>query len=146
MSGGLPGAPPDGPWMRPRQTAEERRLLGLFRELAAGDRSALLAFAAFLAQGGASAVVGTGEPEPESRPPPAPRDIPRPPSETLVAAIKRLSATYDMLERERLLNETSALMSAHVLRGRPATEVIDDLEALFARHYREYRARQGFHD
>jgi hypothetical protein len=45
--------------------------------------------------------------------------MPRPSQESVVAAIKRLSKTYEMLDRGPMLNETSALMSAHVLQGRP---------------------------
>ena len=40
-----------------------------------------------------------------------------------------------MLDRAKLLNETSVLVSQHVIHGRDAREVIDDLEALFRRHY-----------
>jgi hypothetical protein len=46
-----------------------------------------------------------------------------------------------MLDRGPMLHETSALMSAHVLQGRDAAEVIDALEALFGRHYQDYRTR-----
>ena len=45
---------------------------------------------------------------------------------------------YPMLDRERMLSETSGLMAAHTLQGRAAKEVIDDLEAMFERHYREF--------
>jgi hypothetical protein len=105
-----------------------------FRALGAAERDTLLAFAAFLVQRSAAMQEphgGPGEPTP----------VPRPSSESVVAAIKRLSLTFAMLDRGPMLNETSALMSAHVLQGRPANEVIDDLEALFARHYRDYRAK-----
>jgi hypothetical protein len=34
--------------------------------------------------------------------------------------------------------ETSSLMTAHIMRGRPAPDVIDDLEALFERYYRDH--------
>jgi hypothetical protein len=105
-----------------------------FRALAAAERDTLLAFAEFLAQRGAPT------PEPH-RGPREPIPVPRPSTESVVAAIKRLSKTYAMLDRGPMLNETSALMSAHVLQGRSASEVIDDLEALFARHYRDYRAK-----
>jgi hypothetical protein len=44
-----------------------------------------------------------------------------------------------MLERGDLLHEASSLMSAHVLQGRAAAQVIDELEDLFARHYAAYR-------
>ena len=53
-------------------------------------------------------------------------------------AIKRLSATYYMLERERLLDQTSSLMMAHVLQGRDAVSVIDELEVIFSEHYQRY--------
>lgn len=67
--------------------------------------------------------------------------IPRPEEESVVAAIKRLSESYHMLERSALLTETSSLMTAHVMHGRTADEVIDDLEALFQRHYEELVAK-----
>lgn len=60
-----------------------------------------------------------------------PLSIPRPEQETVVAAMKRLRETYPMLDPEQLLNEASGLMSAHMLQGRPANEVIDELEQLF---------------
>ena len=113
-------------------SADERRLIKVFRSLAPTDRETLLAFAEFLAQ----------RPSPSAPPAPAePQPLPRPAQETVVGAIKRLSATYEMLSREALLNETSALMSAHLLQGRAAAEVIDELESLFARHYAAYRSR-----
>ncbi|EGV18581.1 hypothetical protein [Thiocapsa marina] len=105
-----------------------------FRALGAAERETLLAFAEFLVQRGAAT------PETHSGPR-EPTPVPRPSAESVVAAIKRLSKTYGMLDRGPMLNETSALMSAHVLQGRSAREVIDDLEALFARHYRDYRAK-----
>jgi hypothetical protein len=70
---------------------------------------------------------------------PAPVEIPRPESETVVAAIKRLRATYPMLDPARLLNETSVLMAQHVTQGRAAGEVIEELEVLFRSHYERSR-------
>lgn len=64
-----------------------------------------------------------------------PEIIPRPEQESVVKAIKRLSASYPMLDRGKMLNETSVLMSQHVIQGRDAVEVIDELEVLFRRHY-----------
>lgn len=64
-----------------------------------------------------------------------PADIPRPESESVVAAIRRLSQTFPMLDKEALLHETSALMTAHLMQGRGAVEVIDELEIVFRRHY-----------
>jgi len=43
-----------------------------------------------------------------------------------------------MLERNKLLHETSNQMTRHVIHGVPTVTVIDDLEALFHRHYEAY--------
>jgi len=111
----------------------ERRLVRAFRALAPADRETLLAFAAFLVQ--------RDNVKAQREEPPDPVPLPRPGEETVVAAIRRLSKSYAMLDRGAMLNETSALMSAHVLHGRSAREVIDDLEALFARYYQDYRTK-----
>ncbi|AGA91354.1 hypothetical protein Thimo_2634 [Thioflavicoccus mobilis 8321] len=108
---------------------DERRLLRLFRALEPGDRRTLLAFAAFLEGYGAETEAAPREPE----------LLPRPPQENVVAAIRRLSQSYPMLERSALIGEASSLMSAHLLQGRAAADVIDELEALFARYYAAYR-------
>ncbi|MCG5536731.1 Crp/Fnr family transcriptional regulator [Ectothiorhodospira mobilis] len=104
----------------------ETRLRRILRRLPQAQRETLVSFAEFLAQRHPA----------EEAPLPEPEAIPRPREETVVKAMKRLSATYPMLDKSRLLNETSALMSQHVMQGRPAQEVIDELETLFARHYR----------
>lgn len=67
----------------------------------------------------------------------APLDIERPAAENVVVAIKRLRATYPMLDPAKLLNETHDLMNQHVMQGRGAVEVIDELEILFRRHYEQ---------
>jgi hypothetical protein len=86
---------------------------------------------------------GAGDESPSTTGPAEPDTITRPAQETVVGAIKRLSLSYHMLDRRRMLDETSSLMAAHVLNGRPARDVIDELEALFARHYDAYRDRFG---
>jgi hypothetical protein len=62
-------------------------------------------------------------------------DIPRPQQESVVAAIKRLSASYHMVDRSKMLHETSGLVTQHVMQGRDAAAVIDDLELLFKNIY-----------
>jgi hypothetical protein len=104
----------------------------LFRSLDEKDRLVLLRFADFLASGGGGA-------RDDDEAPVEPELLPRPAKESVVAAIKRLSRSYHMLDRSAMLNETSTLMAAHVLNGRPAKDVIDDLEALFVRSYTQYR-------
>lgn len=67
-----------------------------------------------------------------------PLEQPRPQDENVVAAIKRLRASYFMLNTDDLLNETSALMAEFMIQGRDAVAVIDDLEHLFDNHYQKY--------
>jgi len=115
-------------------SAEERRLIKWLRALDPAERDTLLAFADFLA-------ARTGRGRRESEVAREPNILPRPERESVVGAIRRLSQSYDMLERDALLHETSDLMSGHILQGRPAGEVIEELEAVFARHYHDYRTR-----
>ena len=127
------------PSVLPRQggSADERRLLRLCRKLDAESRRTLLAFAEFLADRAGDAGApngGAGRPIPE----PAPER--RPADESVVAAIKRLRRVYPMLDSGTMLEETSALMAQHVLQGRDAASVIDELEALFEARYAALKA------
>jgi hypothetical protein len=119
--------------MRPEIRSEaERRLGKLFRSLDAPSRETLLAFAEFLA---------TRLRDPLPAPPPSqPLHEPRPAQESVVAAIKRLRRTYPMLDGSKMLSETSTLMAAHVLQGREAAAVIDELETLFAKRFDAHKA------
>jgi hypothetical protein len=101
-----------------------KRLLKILDTLPEAQETALLEYAEFLVQryGGPAEIT-------------APLEIPRPVKESVVKAIQRLSATYPMLDRSKVLNETSVLMTQHVIHGRAAIEVIDELEILFRRHY-----------
>ena len=76
----------------------------------------------------------------EAAPLPEPKPIPRPDEESVIKAMRRLSETYFMLDRGPLLNETSALMAQHVMQGRKAAEVIDELEVVFSTHYERVRS------
>lgn len=108
------------------------RLLDFFRQLDSADQSTLLAFAEFLAVR-PGAVAGA---KPVAKQPLAePESIPRPADESVVAAVKRLSKTYPMLNKSEILAETSDLVSQHIIQKRDATAVIDDLEAAFERRY-----------
>lgn len=109
---------------------EEKRLLGLFEQLDSGQRQTLMAFAGFLAARATQA----GDAAPA-----APLPVARPATETVVMAIKRLTQTYPMLDRRKLFGETSRFMAQHALEGRPAAEVIDELEIVFARHYEKLK-------
>ncbi len=67
----------------------------------------------------------------------APLGIARSGGESVVVAIQRLRATYPMLDPAKLLNQACGLMTQHVMQGRNAVEVIDELEVLFRRHYEQ---------
>ena len=120
------------------------RLTRLFTALDEADRRTLLAFAEFLAAGGRPPLVPCSHldtpPDPATAQPQEPTPLPLPEQEKVIAAIRRLTLTYPMLDHGPMLHETSALMTAHVLHGRPAAQVIDDLEALFRDKYQDYRA------
>lgn len=107
-------------------STEKTKLLDLFEQLDEQQQETLLAFAAFLTTRPALA---------HEVAPVAPRPIARPAEETVVAAIRRLTLTYPMLDRRKLFNDASRYMAAHALEGRPAVEVIDELEVVFAKHY-----------
>ncbi|NBC49834.1 MAG: hypothetical protein GVY22_18030 [Gammaproteobacteria bacterium] len=119
-----------------RASSEERRLLKLFRALEPRDRTTLLAFAQFLTAGGAESDKRPSNQKDETDAlAQQPRPEPRPQDESVVAAIKRLRRVYPMLDPGEMLHETSSLMAAHVLQGRDAGAVIDELECLFSAHY-----------
>ena len=109
--------------------SQEKQLLKLFRELDDAARSTVLDFAAFLQQRG----------EPGEQTLPEPELIAAKPGETVVGAIKRLSASYPMLDKGKMLDETSTLVTQHVMQGRDKLEVIAELEQVFAEHYQRLK-------
>ncbi len=111
----------------PQTSREEKQLLKHFKVLGLESRKSLMDFAEFL----------SGRVEPENIVPTLPLDIPRPETESVVKAIKRLTATYPMIDRSKLFNDTSALMSKHVMQGVLAEDVIDELEQIFKKFYTE---------
>lgn len=119
-----------------RLSSEERRWLEVLGRLGAAERNCLLSYAEFLLHRQGREASAAAEPIP------LPLPIERPSEERVITAIKRLSNTYFMLDAGRLLHETSALVTAHILQGRAAVEVIDDLERLFHDHYRSFVAER----
>lgn len=117
MRGGVTLSPP------------EKRVLHLFRSLSDEQKHTVSAFMAFLA---------THDTNSSPAKPASPMEIPRPAQESVVKAVKRLRATYPMLDQNKLFHETSGHMTGHLMHGKPAAEVIDELEAMFARHYQLY--------
>lgn len=104
---------------------DEKDLLNLFRALPPEQQDTLIAFAEFLAARSGETPSEWGEPEP----------IPRPAEEKVVHAIKRLRKTYPMLDHSKMLYVVSECMTQHVVQGKPAIEVIDELEGMFRSRY-----------
>lgn len=95
-------------------SADEARLLDAFRRLDARGRASLADYAAFLAARQPPAMAAAPEP--------------RPAAETVVQAIRRLSRSYPGLGRHALMPLAERLLAQHMVDGRPAAEVIDELE------------------
>lgn len=95
-------------------SSEEARLLASFRRLDSGGRASLLDFADFLAARMPQRELSAPEP--------------RPATETVVQAIRRLSRSYPGLGRHALMPLAERLLAQHMVDGRPAAEVIDELE------------------
>ena len=113
-----------------KMKSSEKKLVALYNRLETSGQETLLAFAEFLSLRNADGDIPEVILE-------KPQIIPRPETETVVAAIKRLSASYPMLEKPQLLNEASAIMTKHVMQGHELENAIDELEALFLRFYEE---------
>lgn len=117
-------------------TPEEKKLLGRFRKLPLPQQKTVLDFSEFLAtrpihaseNAGVAAII------------PEPKHIPRPQQESVVKAVRRLTQTYSMLDHGKLLHETSSFMTQHIMQGKPADVVIEELEAMFARHYEKLKS------
>ena len=115
----------------------KKRLVEIVAQLPTAQAETLLEFAEFLL-GRHSPVSEPLETTPAEKIP-SPLDIPRPAQESVVKAVKRLRATYPMLDARKLLHQTSELMTQHVVQGREAEEVIEELEILFRSHYEELK-------
>jgi len=100
----------------------------IYGMLSAESQKSLLDYAEFLCQRD-----GATEPELEEK-----QSIHRPETESVVAALKRLNHTYPMIEKKLVFHEASSLMTDHIMQGRDASEVIDELEMLFDETYQEY--------
>lgn len=113
---------------------EQRQLLKIFDALGAQDQASVLSFAEYL---GGRSMARAPEPGQDRTEISAsePLDIPRPEQESVILAMRRLSKTYFMLDRATILQPASSLMNAHILQGRHAEGVIDELEELFKSTY-----------
>jgi precorrin-3B methylase len=105
-----------------------KRLTAIYDSLSEAERNTLLDFAEFLAS----------RSQPETPVSTEVKAIPRPQDESVVAALKRLRETYHMLDHSKMLHEASSLMAQHMMQGRAAEEVIDDLEEMFRRDFDKF--------
>ena len=123
--------------MMPAQgSKEEKQLIKSYQSLTEADQQTLLHFAEFLqtknnVENGSSA----NQTAEQELVPTEPLELPRPEKESVVKAIKRLTKNYPMVDKESILHPISGLMTSHILQGRSANEVIDDLEVLFLKEY-----------
>jgi len=101
-------------------------LASIFEDLPEKDQTILFEFAEFLK---------SRAPEPASKIT-EPLGLVRPEEESVVAAIKRLKKNYPMVSQKEMLNETSEFMMQHMMQGKSATDVIDELELLFETKYK----------
>ena len=118
---------------------QQEKLLDILEKLSSTDQAAVASFAEFLLSRSSTdkAVIETVSSFPAEVP--DPESIPRPQEEKVVSAVKRLSKTYFMLDKKKMLGVTSDLMTQHLIHGRDALEVIDELERVFEKHYRQLK-------
>lgn len=120
------------PAMPVQANKKERKLIKLFKQLDKSNQDTLIAFAEFLssrkpAENDVEENIVSAEP----------LEIERPNDESVVKAIKRLSATYPMVDKETILHPISAVMTSHIMQGKKAHEAIDELETLFFKEYQK---------
>ena len=121
--------------MPPQANKQERELIKLYKSLDEANKETFLAFGEFLKT--------RANPEnPQTVVESLLVDIPRPETESVIKAIKRLSATYPMVDKETILHPISNLMTSHTIQGRKAPEVIDDLQDLFLSEYESLKNYQ----
>ena len=125
------------PGMPPQANKLERKIIKLFKSLSATDQEAFIAFGEFLQSRPAS--LATNKNSDDNALISEPVDIPRPEEESVIKAIKRLSATYPMVDKENILHPISDLMTSHMISGRSAPEVIDDLQDVFFKEYKSLK-------
>lgn len=105
----------------------EKKLLQLYRDMTDDDQHALCRYAEFLSK----------QQDEETFEVATPTLIPAKANESVVGALKRLSASYPMLDKAKMLDQTSTLMSDHLLRGKAKEEVIKEFDVLFEEEYKK---------
>ena len=104
---------------------DAKTLADLFNTLDKDRQQSLFDYAEFLQSKGSLVQQDIGDPV----------EVPRPDNETVVGAIKRLKQTYPMIDSMEVFTVASNLMTDHMVKGRDADEVINEIEALFEDTY-----------
>jgi hypothetical protein len=112
---------------------EERQLRAVLEALTDAEVTSVLNFAQYLRDRRTTA------PKPSTEI----VEIPRPEDESVIAAIRRLTKTYPMLDRGTVFNEASSLMTRHVVQGESRKDTINRLEALFQSRYTSLQAKSA---
>lgn len=102
-----------------------KSLIEIFETLDAERQVSLFDFAEFLQSKGDLVTKEVGERV----------EIHRPEKESVVGAIKRLKETYPMIDSMKVFSSASELMTEHMVKGRDANEVIDEMEQIFENFY-----------
>lgn len=140
-------------------STREERVLEILRSLSDSDAGSLLDYAEFLLnrapqnqllQALSSAAAMSGQnvsatpvampqvtAKVEAKANLEPVEIPRPETETIIGAVKRLSETYHMLSKDKMLHETADLVGQSLMGSRDTADVIDELEDVFQRNYKD---------
>ena len=105
--------------------AYEKRILNAFRLLNSTQQQTLQDFADFLL------LRSTGSDSTDG----LPKQIAPAENESVIAALKRYAAMYPMLDKAKMLPETSELISQHVMLGRDKDLIINEIDRLFKQHY-----------
>ena len=118
---------------------QQERILDIFEKLSPTDREAAASFAEFLLSRSGTRMTTSAPPPAVRTEVPEPEPLPRPAEERVVAAVKRLSKTYFMLDKSKMLGATSDLVTQHIMQGREASDVIDELEQVFTDQYQQLK-------
>jgi len=115
--------------------ADLQKIQKIFKSLDEENQRTLLAFGAFLQE----RVAGSSAAKQEQMK----QDLPRPQKESVVGALQRLKETYPMIDTDVILSDAAGLVSQHILQGRAAGDVIDELEQKFTDLYHHFQAEQN---
>ena len=131
------------PTMPVQGNKQERQLIKLFKSLDSANKESLLAFAEFLQN---KSLPESSKQHLSDAIELEPVDIPRPDDESVIKAIKRLSDTYPMVDKESILHPITDLMTAHMLQGKKASDVINELQELFIKEYKSLKKNKPNQD